>query len=357
MAPLALATLLATMLAASLPGGPIPFDTLRQLAAPLPAVLARAGDDRPEAPAPATYLPARREVTNWRAEAAANLDFEPADRSRLEAGTDPAGITRCVRLNNYWCIKKAGWAGELAADAEGHVAFSSSLEGAAVAAVLLRRYYLDYGRTSALAIVSRWAPASCGALVAGTAPRTRVRPVAVAPDALSTRGVGNTLRGRWLAAHRGGRVRPAALRRIASTQAANRSRIADRAPELMRAPSIMAGGGEAAIALPPIRLASLGVNEFTPLPDLGPLSPLPAPTCTPDTARVHAYAAAVARDIVAHPTDDLRLFEPDGTPTTNLSRVMLNMAAVEIGPRRVTPDLVEAAIAAAARTRTGKAKD
>ena len=53
---------------------------------------------------------------------------------------EPARLPRCIRLNNYWCIKKAGWTGEVASDSEGHVAFSSSLEGAMVAVRLLRRY-------------------------------------------------------------------------------------------------------------------------------------------------------------------------------------------------------------------------
>ena len=67
---------------------------------------------------------------------------------------------RCVKLNNYWCVKRAGWAGEIAADADGHVAFASALEGAMVAVMLLRRYYLVYDRHTAQAIISHWAPAN-----------------------------------------------------------------------------------------------------------------------------------------------------------------------------------------------------
>ncbi len=100
---------------------------------------------------------------DWRWQAAAGLDASPGTRAAILLGRDPAAVSRCVRLNNYWCIKRGGWSGEIAADAEGHVAFASAAEGATVAALLLRRYYVDYGRHSALAIVSRWAPASCGA--------------------------------------------------------------------------------------------------------------------------------------------------------------------------------------------------
>ena len=122
-----------------------------------------------------------------------------------------------MRLNNYWCVKSARWNGEIASDAEGHVAFSSAHEGALVAAQLLRRYYVDYGRKSAMAIVSRWAPAECVAApvrprvtTAGGGRKVAARkPAAARADGLSTRGIQNTARARWLAANRG-RVAPVA---------------------------------------------------------------------------------------------------------------------------------------------------
>ena len=79
------------------------------------------------------------------------------------SGYTPAAVSRCVKLNNYWCIKKAGWNGEIASDPDGHVAFVSAYGGAVVAALLLRRYYIDLGLRSARAIVTRWAPPECGA--------------------------------------------------------------------------------------------------------------------------------------------------------------------------------------------------
>ena len=57
-------------------------------------------------------------------------------------------VTRCVKLNNYWCIKSARWNGELATDGEGHVGFASAEHGADAAATLLRRYYLEFNRKS-----------------------------------------------------------------------------------------------------------------------------------------------------------------------------------------------------------------
>lgn len=51
----------------------------------------------------------------------------------------------------------------------------------------------------------------------------------------------------------------------------------------------------------------------------------------------------IAKDMNA----DLKLSEPDGTPTANLAQVLAQTAAVEIGPYRAAPGLIEAAIKAA----------
>ena len=149
------------------------------------------------------YSPAQRAVSNWRMQAALNIDAPPQTILRFVSFNEPTNLPRCVRLNNYWCIKSARWNGEIASDAEGHVAFSSAHEGAMVAAQLLRRYYVDYGRKSAMAIVSRWAPAECGAapVVAG-----RVRTAGVGQksratsraNGLATRGIQNTARARCM---------------------------------------------------------------------------------------------------------------------------------------------------------------
>jgi hypothetical protein len=126
-----------------------------------------------------TFKPVSREVSNWRFEAMAKLD-SPIDFATRTMASKRDVVPRCIRLNNYWCIKRAGWAGEIAADAEGHVAFASVEEGAIVAAKLLRRYYMDFGRHDALAIISHWAPAQCGT-VAFRAPRIARPKVAHAP--------------------------------------------------------------------------------------------------------------------------------------------------------------------------------
>ena len=305
------------------------------------------GEDAPAAP---QFLPAARSVSNWRAQAGGNLDLPPERAQALASGVEEKGVTRCVRLNNYWCVKGTGWNGMLAADAEGHAAFASAEEGAAVAALLLRRYYMAYSRRSAQAIVSRWAPAECRVTrVASRAsamplppPRTRAKSppgiaqtrntLGPAPDALSTRGVGQTLRARWLARGKG---------KVAK---APRTRTAGGLPPLMRTPSIAVGLGEKPMAMPELKLASLT------MPGLEPLRPeplRPIVNCASETNRLQAYAQKASAGVVGSPDEDLALFTPEGEPTPNLARVMENMSAVEIGPLRADKAVIAAGIARA----------
>jgi hypothetical protein len=254
-------------------------------------------------------------------------------------------LPRCIKLNNYWCVKRAGWAGELAADAEDHVAFASALDGATVAAALLRHYYLDLNRRSARAIIARWAPASCGLIATRTSgTRTAARPTKIATGAtlggIAPRGIGRTLRARWIAAHkRGFAARGSAL---------PRSVIPSRPMRMMPAPTIAVGMGEITVA--PIKLASRT------LPDSfggrsRPHTAFPAPSCSSDNARINAYAQNAVKGLGKTPDEDLELFANDGTPGPNLPRLMANMAAVEIGPHNVSSGLVAAGIAAALRAR------
>ena len=309
-----------------------------------------------EAQARPEFTPASRSVSNWRMQAGAHTGLAAEQAMALASGGEAKGVTRCVRLNNYWCVKGVGWNGMIAADAEGHAAFASALEGAAVAALLLRRYYMAYSRRSAQAIVARWAPAQCGSvrLVGRTGiPTPPLRPGAKAPpgiaqnrhmlgpdpglkskpDTLSTRGVGQTLRARWMVR---GHVKVA--------KAAPRSRIAERLPPMMRAPSIAVGLGEKPMAMPELKLASLA------MPSLDPVRPeplRPITSCASETNRLAAYAQKASAGVVASPDDDLALFTSEGEPTPNLALVMLNMSAVEIGPMRADKALIEAGIARA----------
>ncbi len=173
-------------------------------------------DPPPPAPALPYFSVTARAVSNWRDEAGASL--RPASLALVVkyASTEPGFVARCVRLNNYWCIKQARWRGELGGDGEGHTGFATAADGADAAANLMRRYYRDYGRRSALAIVRRWAPAECGGgPVAVSSPPGARRAVSGPPvsTALAPRGLGRTLRARFLAGHtRGGAPRRAATR-------------------------------------------------------------------------------------------------------------------------------------------------
>jgi hypothetical protein len=44
------------------------------------------------------------------------------------------------------------------------------------------------------------------------------------------------------------------------------------------------------------------------------------------------------------PGDDLKLFDPDGTPRPNLTRVLLSMSSFELGHLRASLELVAGAV-------------
>lgn len=197
------------------------------LAAALIAALANSGVFWRTLPQPPFLQPvfrsAERAVDNWRSQGAFNLDIAFEQSAALLLGRDIRGVSRCVRLNNYWCVKKAGWTGEIASDAEGHVAFASAADGAGVAAALLRRYYVDLKLHSARAIVERWAPAQCGPSLAyaprpakriaatgarSGAPMGKRRLLGPEPKGLTTHGLGNTLRAKYLARRGGAKPGP-----------------------------------------------------------------------------------------------------------------------------------------------------
>jgi hypothetical protein len=155
-------------------------------------------DRRPEEPA---YLAEERAVSNWRSEAVEDLEPMPLSGAAVLLGVGRPVVTRCVKLNNYWCIKRARWAGEIGSDDEGHVGFATAERGTDAAVALLRRYYLGYGRRSALDIVRRWAPAECR-MVASTAGTPAAGSAAALLPTLAIRGIAGTLRARWLSSRR-----------------------------------------------------------------------------------------------------------------------------------------------------------
>jgi hypothetical protein len=329
------------------------------MAAAFVAALASAGAFSHALPKPQFFAPAfvsaERAVDNWRRESARNLDLAPEQIVSILLGREIRGLSRCVRLNNYWCVKKAGWTGEIAADSEGHVAFAGASDGAGVAAALLRRYYVDFNLHSARAIVQRWAPAQCGPTAvglrtparraAGMGGRTMLSPE---PNGLTTHGLGHTLRAKWLASHGRGVATGGKRARVV----VRRSVVADRVGPMMKTPTIAAGIGAMEASAPPVRLAMLpfpGV-ALAPAPGFTPaLPPLPTTNCATETQRIANYATHIAEGIAAGPDADLQLFDEQGQPTPAFARALFNMAAVEIGPLKARQDLVEAAVAGMAR--------
>ncbi|GJE55950.1 hypothetical protein [Methylobacterium thuringiense] len=369
-------------------------------------------DTNPSAPALPYFSATARAVSNWRDEAGAAL--MPASLALVVkyADSEPGFVARCVKLNNYWCIKQARWRGELGGDGEGHTGFATAADGADAAATLLRRYYRQYGRRTALAIVRRWAPAECGGgQVAvsspGSAKRTPSGPRV--STALAPRGIGSTLRARFLAGH----ARGGAPRRVVSARSGGggalrvqpwsaRARLAGHPGRVARiaAPrpvaDIAAGIGPSPPArtaqpihglatssglappprfpldaappavLRPVRPPTRGaddpsallasdrlVAESASLPSLAAGLPagslldlrVPAPFCSTDETRIRAYADRIATSVGLKPEDDLGLFAADGTPTARLAPVMLAMSSVELGSLRASPALIAAAIA------------
>ncbi|MCJ2124676.1 hypothetical protein [Methylobacterium sp. J-077] len=322
--------------------------------------------------APPRFDPATRSVSNWHEQAGESLlPRSLALTARL--AEDPPYVARCVRLNNGWCIKSARWPGEIGADAEGHTAFATLADGADAAASLLRRYFRDYNRRNALAIVRRWAPAECQ--IASTIRVGRGVATPAVSATLAPRGLGRTLRARFLASHRPGgvpRARAKALRvqpwsplaRMAGRPGARPAARVPRVAMLQPVPDIAAGiaaepgrAGTVRGAVDPTALLDRKVPspdrmvaESAQLPAIAAGLPLldlrlPAPLCTGDEVRIQAYAARISGSVGLKPGDDLDLFGPDGAPRPNLAPVMLAMSAVELGTLRAGPDLVEAAIA------------
>lgn len=292
----------------------------------------------------ARYEPQERAVTNWRSEAIDALEPKTTIVLATLFKVERPFVTRCVKLNNYWCIKSARWNGELATDDEGHVGFASADHGAAAAALLLKRYYLEFNRKSALDIVRRWAPPECGIA-------TGIGDIAV----LAVKGIGGTVRAQYLASHRKGNM----VRYTAKNGPGGRPGrvsmiipVVSKTPEY-RVPDIAVGMGEKKPAKPPLISTSMRQKPVLQPKAAASAAPTMKPAlaanpetaaCAPDEQRLRNYAARMVDGLNLKPTDDLKLFTNDGTPLPNLTRVMLAMSSFELGALRASPDLVERAV-------------
>ncbi len=282
----------------------------------------------------ARYDGEAREISNWRAQTLATLEPKPMAIAAALLNADRPVITRCVKLNNYWCIKSARWNGEIGKDSEGHVGFASADHGADAAVNLLRRYYLEFNRKSALDIVRRWAPAECGIA-------TGIGSLAV----LAVKGIGGTVRARYLASRRGRGVTTF----TASSRGGKPGRVSMvlpiRTPQY-RVPDIAVGMGEK--PKPPARSPAPKVQAERAKPKAVPAvktaTAAPVSACAPDEQRLRNYAGRMVAELSLGPNDDLKLFTPDGRPLANLAPVMLAMAAFELGVLRPSADLVDGAM-------------
>ncbi|WP_157961343.1 hypothetical protein [Microvirga flavescens] len=282
--------------------------------------------------AEARYEAGARQVSNWREEAVEGLKPGPVIVLATLLGVERPLVTRCVKLNNYWCIKSARWEGEIGKDGEGHVGFVSAERGADAAATLLRRYYLEFNRKSALDIVRRWAPPECGTITG------------IGGMVLAVKGIGGTLRARWLAAHRvkltaGGTGKGARTGRV--------SIVIPRTGPIYRVPDIAEGMGEHPKPKPAARTAAQRLPEKS--RQAGTSAKVASTSsCAPDEARLKNYAQQMVDGLGIGPNDDLKLFSAEGLPQPNLKSVMLAMSAFELGMLRAHPDLVEGAVQRAA---------
>ena len=300
-------------------------------------------------PGPAVYRPEDKSVSTWRDGTLRTLEPLPLAAAAAAFDLGRPVVSRCVKLNNPWCIKRARWQGEIGGDEEGHTAFVSTEAGADAAATLLRSYYVAYGRKSALDIVRRWAPAECKLGIPGMS------------VSLAIGGLANTLRARYLAAtggRGGGRPTVTRTKRGVAIKAPPGGRIRVSVVPLAKMPSyrvpgLIAGGGERAGAarettaprasrpVPSARSAAATLPKRMSAPRAAATIPS---GCGSEEGRIQAYAGAIARALGVPPGSDLKLFDEAGQPTVNLLPVMVAMSAVELGYLHAGPELAEGAI-------------
>ena len=316
------------------------------------------------APGPASYRSDDKSVSTWRDGTARTLEPAPLAIAAAVFELGRPVVSRCVKLNNPWCIKRARWPGELAGDDEGHTAFASTEFGADAAANLLRTYYITHGRKSALDIVRRWAPAECHIGIGGMS------------ISLAVGGLAGTLRARYLAATGGrGGGRPVVSRTSrggVSIKAPPGGRVRMSIVPLpkmpsYRVPSLTLGGGErggstASREPAPSRTAPARSRQAAAAPAASrratPTRAAPTPAaraasvpamqsvsgCGSAEGRIQNYAGAISRALGLQPGSDLKLFDAAGQPTVNLLPVMVAMSAVELGYLHASAPLAEAAI-------------
>ncbi len=99
----------------------------------------------------------------------------------------------CIRFNNFWCLKRAGWQGEVGHDSRDHTKFSESAYAARAFFKTMRTYRYLHGLKSTSEIFNRYAPQSdcIGSLPRNS--RTGECPNGENPSALYARNVAAAL--------------------------------------------------------------------------------------------------------------------------------------------------------------------
>lgn len=102
---------------------------------------------------PPTFNTAKYFVSNWKDQAKTHLNVTDDDLKKNN---------RCIKLNNYWCLKNVsgGWNGTLGSDQDRHAAFVDGAYAARAAVRNFRTAYFKHNRKSALQIMSYYAPDS-----------------------------------------------------------------------------------------------------------------------------------------------------------------------------------------------------
>jgi hypothetical protein len=98
------------------------------------------------------YDPVAKAVSNWQGQAAINLGASSEQLAKSKT-------LRCIKLNNYWCLKDIGWQGGIGRDCDGHTAFADGSFAARAAVRNLRTAYVTKNRRTALQLISAYAPA------------------------------------------------------------------------------------------------------------------------------------------------------------------------------------------------------
>jgi hypothetical protein len=165
---------------------------------------------------------------------------------------------------------------------------------------------------------------------------------------MATGSIARTARARYLASRRKVRVAGRAAAGPAPTPRV--SAVLPRPVPAFRLPEVALGVGEKPLTLSstlPYRVTSPAPSAPAarpPAPAMAGPAPAPAPACAPDEQRLRNYAGRIVAPLGLGPDDDLKLFEPDGTPTDHLAPVMLAMSGFELGTLRASGTLVEGAV-------------